>query len=98
MKAHRDAVALFEASKAGDNAELKDWAGKTLPHLKEHLSSARTWGSAPAHADTRAAVWAEAQISAQRARFRVVSGRNKRRRKPLLRNIGMQELFGWDIR
>ena len=41
MKAHRDAVALFEAyAKAGDNAELKDWAGKTLPHLKEHLSMA----------------------------------------------------------
>jgi len=41
VKAHRDAVALFEAyAKAGDNAELKDWAGKTLPHLKEHLSMA----------------------------------------------------------
>ena len=23
-----------------DDAELKDWAGKTLPHLKEHLSMA----------------------------------------------------------
>jgi putative membrane protein len=32
VKAHRDAVALFEAyAKAGDNAELKEWAGKTLP-------------------------------------------------------------------
>jgi putative membrane protein len=41
VKAHRDAVALFEAyAKAGDNDELKDWAGKTLPHLKEHLSMA----------------------------------------------------------
>jgi putative membrane protein len=41
VKAHRDAVALFEAyAKAGDNAELKEWAGKTLPHLKEHLSMA----------------------------------------------------------
>ena len=37
VKAHRDAVAY---AKAGDNAELKDWAGKTLPHLKEHLSMA----------------------------------------------------------
>ena len=35
VKAHWDAVALFEAyAKTGDNAELKDWAGKTLPHLK----------------------------------------------------------------
>ena len=34
VKAHRDAVALFEAyAKTGDDAELKDWAGKTLPHL-----------------------------------------------------------------
>jgi putative membrane protein len=41
LKAHRDAVALFEAyTKGGDNAELKGWAGQTLPHLKEHLSMA----------------------------------------------------------
>jgi putative membrane protein len=41
VKAHRDAVALFEAySKGGDNADLKGWAGQTLPHLKEHLSMA----------------------------------------------------------
>jgi putative membrane protein len=41
VKAHRDAVALFEAyGKGGDNAELKSWASKTLPHLKEHLSMA----------------------------------------------------------
>jgi Domain of unknown function (DUF4142) len=41
MKAHKDAVALFEAySKSGDNPELKSWAAKTLPQLKEHLSMA----------------------------------------------------------
>ena len=41
LKAHRDAVALFEAyAKGGDNDELKGWAGQTLPHLKEHLSMA----------------------------------------------------------
>jgi putative membrane protein len=41
LKAHRDAVALFEAyAKGGDNAELKAWAGQTLPHLKEHLRMA----------------------------------------------------------
>jgi putative membrane protein len=41
VKAHRDAVALFEAySKSGEDSELKTWAGKTLPHLKQHLSMA----------------------------------------------------------
>jgi putative membrane protein len=41
LKAHQDAVALFEAySKNGDNPELKSWAAATLPHLKEHLSMA----------------------------------------------------------
>jgi hypothetical protein len=27
-------------SKGGENAELKGWAFRTLPHLKEHLSMA----------------------------------------------------------
>jgi putative membrane protein len=41
LKAHRDAVVLFEAyAKGGDNADLKAWAGQTLPHLKEHLGMA----------------------------------------------------------
>ena len=41
LKAHQDAVALFESySKNGDNPELKSWAAATLPHLKEHLSMA----------------------------------------------------------
>jgi predicted outer membrane protein len=41
LKAHQDAVALFEAyAKSGDSAELRGWAGQTLPHLKEHLSMA----------------------------------------------------------
>jgi putative membrane protein len=40
VKAHRDAVTLFEAySKSGEDS-MKTWAGKTLPHLKEHLSMA----------------------------------------------------------
>jgi len=38
---HQDAVALFEQyAQSGDNAELKRWASKTLPHLKQHLSMA----------------------------------------------------------
>jgi putative membrane protein len=37
VKAHRDAVALFESyAKGGDDAGLKSWALKTLPDLKEH--------------------------------------------------------------
>jgi putative membrane protein len=41
VKAHQDAVALFDAyAKGGDDPELKRWAAKTLPHLKEHLSMA----------------------------------------------------------
>ena len=42
VKGHEDAVALFERySRDGDNAELKKWAGKALPNLKQHLSEAR---------------------------------------------------------
>jgi len=39
--AHKDAVGLFERySKGGDNAELKGWAGKTLPTLEHHKEMA----------------------------------------------------------
>jgi putative membrane protein len=42
VKAHQDAVALFEAyARGGDNPDLKSWAAQTLPHLKEHLSMAQ---------------------------------------------------------
>jgi putative membrane protein len=42
VKAHQDAVALFEAyAKDGDNADLKKWAASTLPHLKQHLAMAQ---------------------------------------------------------
>jgi putative membrane protein len=40
--AHKDAVSLFERyAKGGDNADLKNWAGKTLPALKHHLDMAQ---------------------------------------------------------
>ncbi len=40
--AHKNAVSLFERySKGGDNADLKKWAGKTLPALKHHLTMAQ---------------------------------------------------------
>lgn len=42
QSAHKDAVSLFERyAKGGDNPELKNWAGKTLPALKEHLEMAQ---------------------------------------------------------
>jgi len=41
VSAHKDAVSLFERyAKGGDNSDLKDWAGKTLPTLKHHLEMA----------------------------------------------------------
>lgn len=42
VSAHKDAVDLFERyAKGGDNSDLKDWAGKTLPALQHHLSMAQ---------------------------------------------------------
>jgi putative membrane protein len=42
VQAHEQAVALFEQySQGGDNPDLKAWAAKTLPHLKEHLAKAK---------------------------------------------------------
>jgi putative membrane protein len=42
VSAHKDAVSLFERyAKGGANADLKDWAGKTLPTLKHHLEMAQ---------------------------------------------------------
>ncbi len=41
VSAHEDSVSLFERySEGGDNAKLKDWAGKTLPALQHHLQMA----------------------------------------------------------
>jgi putative membrane protein len=45
VSAHKDAVSLFERyAKGGDNADLKDWAGKTLPALQHHLEMAQNLG------------------------------------------------------
>ena len=42
VSAHKDAVSLFERySKGGDNADLKAFAAKYLPHLQEHLTMAQ---------------------------------------------------------
>jgi putative membrane protein len=42
VKAHEDAVALFNAyAKSGDDPELKKWAAKTLPNLERHLTMAQ---------------------------------------------------------
>jgi putative membrane protein len=43
LSAHKDAVSLFERyAKGGDNADLKNWAGKTLPALKHHRAMAES--------------------------------------------------------
>jgi putative membrane protein len=45
VDAHKEAVDLFERySKGGDNANLKEWAGKTLPALRHHLEMAQNLG------------------------------------------------------
>lgn len=42
VSAHKDAVSLFERyANGGENAALKEWAGKTLPALKHHLNMAQ---------------------------------------------------------
>jgi len=42
VSAHKDAVSLFERyAKGGEDPKLKDWAGKTLPHLQHHLDMAQ---------------------------------------------------------
>jgi putative membrane protein len=42
VSAHKDAVSMFERyGKEGDNADLKAFASKHLPHLQEHLKMAR---------------------------------------------------------
>jgi putative membrane protein len=42
VSGHKDAVSLFERyAKGGENAKLKDWAGKALPALRHHLEMAQ---------------------------------------------------------
>jgi putative membrane protein len=42
LAAHKDAVSLFERyGKGGDNADLKAFASKTLPHLQQHMMMAQ---------------------------------------------------------
>src|SRR5215218_3615413 len=49
VDAHKDAVSLFERyANGGDNADLKQWAGKTLPALKHHLEMAQNLEKKPA--------------------------------------------------
>ena len=42
VMAHQDAVDMFRNySQDGDNPQLRDWAGKTLPDLQDHLQKAQ---------------------------------------------------------
>ena len=41
LASHKDAVSMFDRyAKGGDNADLKAFAAKHLPHLREHLKMA----------------------------------------------------------
>ncbi|HLG82601.1 MAG TPA: DUF4142 domain-containing protein [Bradyrhizobium sp.] len=54
VSAHKDAISLFERyAKSGDNADLKDWSGKTLPTLQHHLDMAQELGKAPSVGQSR---------------------------------------------
>lgn len=45
IKGHEEAIKLFEKeSKSGQDADLKEWARKTLPTLREHLQQAKEIG------------------------------------------------------
>jgi putative membrane protein len=47
VDAHRKAVSLFEkTSKSGDDADVKAFAGKTLPTLQQHMEHAKSLDSA----------------------------------------------------
>jgi putative membrane protein len=47
VDAHKDAVSLFQRyANGGDNADLKAWAGKTLPALQHHLEMAQNLNKA----------------------------------------------------
>jgi putative membrane protein len=42
IKGHEEAIKLFDReAKSGQDADLKEWASKTLPTLKEHLQMAK---------------------------------------------------------
>ena len=47
VDAHKKAVSLFEkTAKGGDDADVKGFAGKTLPTLQQHLEQANTLNTA----------------------------------------------------
>lgn len=49
LQAHHEAVDLFNRyAQSGDNNDLKAWAAKTLPHLREHLAMAQKLDQAAA--------------------------------------------------
>jgi putative membrane protein len=53
LQAHQDAVDLFDRyAQTGDNNDLKAWAAKTLPHLREHLALAQKLDQGGAAAPT----------------------------------------------
>jgi predicted outer membrane protein len=70
VSAHKDAVSLFERyAKGGDSADLKDWAGKTLPpcgtisRWLRSLARRRASASPASHTPTGTATWCRRSAS-----------------------------------
>lgn len=100
VKDHVEAVALFESqAKNGQDAELKKWAGDTLPHLQHHLRMARQihakltglkvpedGGKGPGHDKSTPRASPTARAPAHGARFRLHQARSfygRKRRPPV---------------
>jgi len=83
LQAHREAVDLFNRyAQGGDNVDLKAWAAKTLPHLREHLamaekldqaSAAPTVGAAPSRGSASGPVAGANSFTEGQAKSRIES-------------------------
>jgi len=83
LQAHQEAVDLFNRyAQAGDNNDLKAWAAKTLPHLREHLSMAQkldqggttsTVGAAPSRVPSSGPVAGANSFTEGQAKSRIES-------------------------
>jgi putative membrane protein len=83
LQAHQEAVDLFgRYAQSGDNNDLKAWAAKTLPHLREHLAMAQkldqagtnpTVGAAPARGSASGPVPGANSFTEGQAKSRIES-------------------------
>jgi len=83
LQAHQEAVDLFSRyAQGGDNNDLKAWAAKTLPHLREHLTMAQkldqgattpTVGAAPSRGSASGPVSGANSFTEGQAKSRIES-------------------------